>query len=89
MKTARSKLVFFSLLFSAVVILAAVILPSDINLPDPVGFVTFWAIFITHFIISAVVLKRGLLVPLIWSLTWFFGTGLAACVAGIAVHGIP
>jgi hypothetical protein len=78
-----------SLAISGGVILAAAILPRNLNIHDPQGFIVFWAILIIHSAISVAVLRRGLLVPVLLSLAWFFGTGIAAFMVGIAVHGIP
>jgi hypothetical protein len=89
MKLGESRLAFWSLVFSGALILAAIILPPNINVPDPLGFIAFWGIFVIHLVISILVMKRGFLVPFICSLAWFFVTGLAVFTAGIAVHGIP
>jgi len=89
MKLAERRLAFCSLGFSGVIVLAAITLPRNANVADPLGFVAFWGIFITHWVITIRVMKRGLLVPFAWSIAWFFSTGLAALVAGIVVHGNP
>jgi hypothetical protein len=89
MKLGERWLAFWSLVFSGVIILSAIIILRNTNVSDPLGFVAFWGIFITHWFISIRVMKRGLLVPFIWSLAWFFTTGLAAFIAGILAHGIP
>jgi hypothetical protein len=89
MKLGELRLTFCSLLFSGAVILAAIVLPTTMKVPNFIGFVAFWGIFVIHLVISVFVLKRGFLLPFVCSLTWFVVTGLAAFLAGIAVHGIP